>query len=88
MIKGTLKCGWDFCIDEKKLDDMEILDALSEAEENPLMFSKVCKKILGEKQREKLYDHLREETGNVPVEAVVEAVIEIINFSGEEGKNL
>ena len=66
---------------------MELLDAIVEADENPLAVSKVVKLLLGENQRRKLYDHLRTDKGNVPILAVSNAVAEIFRGSGQAVKN-
>ena len=87
MIRGKTSTGFDFEIDETKLDDMEFLDALSEVDENPLKFSKIVKIMLGEDQRKRLYDHLRNEDGRVPVDAANAAIIEIMEYSKDETKN-
>ena len=87
MIRGKTSTGFDFEIDEKRLDDMEFLDALSEVDENPLKFSKVVKIMLGEEQKKRLYDHLRADDGRVPVDAANAAIIEIMEYSKDETKN-
>ncbi len=87
MIRGKTSTGFEFEIDEIKLDDMEFLDALSEVDENPLKFSKVMKIMLGEEQRERLYDHLRTDDGRVPIDAANAAIIEIMEYSQGETKN-
>lgn len=88
MIQGKLENGFEFTIDEKILDDMELVDAMAEAEgENPLKFSTVILKVLGKEQRDRLYDILRNEDGRVPIEAVSDAITEILKSAGEDGKN-
>lgn len=87
MIRGKTSTGFEFEIDEMKLDDMEFLDALSEVDENPLKFSKIIKMMLGEEQRSRLYDHLRTEDGRVPVDAANAAIIEIMEYSKDDTKN-
>jgi len=86
MIRGKLESGFEYEVAEEVRDNMELLDAIVEAEENPLAVSKVVKLLLGENQRRKLYDHLRTDKGNVPILAVSEAVAEIFAGSGA-GKN-
>lgn len=86
MIQGKLKSGFEYQVDKDVLNDMELLDLIVEVDTNPLAISKVIKKLLGEDQRRKLYDHLRTEKGNVPVLAVSEAVAEIFK-SSKQGKN-
>lgn len=87
MLKGITKNGFEFELDESELDDMEFLETLAEAEENALAFPKICKMMLGEKQKKRLYDHLRNEKGKVPIEAVKDVIIEIMESSSEKTKN-
>ena len=87
MIKGKLNSGFEYEIAEESLDNMELLDAIVDADESPLAVTKVVRLLLGDDQRRKLYDHLRTEKGNVPVAAVSEAVAEIFRASGQEVKN-
>lgn len=86
MIQGKLKSGFEYKIEESALNNMELLDLIVEVDQNPLAISKVVKMLLGEEQRNNLYDHLRTEKGNVPVVAVSEAVAEIFQ-SSNQGKN-
>lgn len=87
MIEGKTKSGFVYAIDENNVDQ-EFLDALSEAEEgNPLKVSKALRLLLGEEQRKRLYDHLRNEKGKVPVQAVSEAFRDILANDGTGGKN-
>lgn len=87
MIRGKLESGFEYEIAEEVRDNMELLDAIVEADENPLAVSKVVKLLLGENQRRKLYDHLRTDKGNVPILAVSNAVAEIFRGSGQAVKN-
>ena len=86
MIQGKLASGFEYEIASDLLDNMELVDAIVEADENPLAVSRVVKLLLGEDQRRKLYDHLRTEKGNVPMLAVSEAVAEIFRGSGQQAK--
>lgn len=87
MKTGKTKSGFHFEIDEERCNDMEFLDALAEAEEDGLQFSKVCNILLGKEQKKKLYDHLRREDGRVPIEDMRDIIIEIMTISGDEVKN-
>ena len=85
---GTTQSGFSFSIPEENLDNMELLDALADLNENdPLQVSTVCRLLLGKDQRRLLYDHLRTPEGNVPIQAVTEAIGEIFNACGDAGKN-
>lgn len=85
MITGTTPRGFDFEIDEATLDDMELLDALSESETNPLRISEVSLKVLGKEQRRRLYDNIRVEGGRVPIEDAMSEIMYIFN-SSPDGK--
>lgn len=87
MIECVTKTGFTCELDEKKMDNMELLDTLAEISENPLNVSKVVKLILSDDQRKALYDHLRTEDGCVPISAVSEAIVDIFNSTGQQGKN-
>ena len=88
MKKGQLSNGFKYEIDETKMDDMEFLDALAEArDEDPVSVSIVIKKLLGKEQRKAFYDHIREEDGRVPVQKTMEALNEMFDQMGDEGKN-
>ena len=87
MLKGKTESGFCFKINEADLDDMEFVEALAELEEDALKFPKVCDMLLGKEQKKKLYDHLRNENGKVPVNAVSNAIAEIMSVAGESTKN-
>ena len=87
MIKGKLKCGYEYEIEDHVLNNMELLDAVAEIEENPMALSSVTKMLFGTEKRKELYDKLRDPAnGTVPIMAVSEAVAEIFAGSGA-GKN-
>lgn len=84
--KGVTKSGFEYQINAELLNDMELLDAIAEMEDNPLNLSKVVRKVLGESQRKALYDHVRDESGKVTVDAVSEEFVEIL-CGTSQGKN-
>lgn len=86
MIKGTTTSGFDFQIEEHILDNMELLDTIVEADEDPALIPKIVNMILGKEDKKRLYDHLRTEHGNVPIMAVAAEIAEIFN-SSQKGKN-
>lgn len=88
MKKITLENGLTLELDEKVMDNMELVDTLAEAaDEDPLAVSRMVKLILGTEGRKKLYESLRAEDGRVPVAKVSDAVKEIFEAFGEKGKN-
>lgn len=86
-IKGKTKAGFEFEVDSNAGDNMEFLDALVEADENPAYFSKVVTILLGREQKKKLYDSVRDKNGVVHVEAVSNALVDIFDAMGNGVKN-
>lgn len=86
MIEGKTSSGFEFRVDEKVLDNMELVDAIAGVEESPIAVSKVIELLLGKEQRKALYASLRTEDGRVPVKAVSDALVEIFN-AGQPIKN-
>ncbi|MFR9269221.1 MAG: hypothetical protein ACLVMI_02615 [Clostridia bacterium] len=82
-MKGKTSTGFEFDIEDERLDDMELVDIMAEIDENPLLMPKLCKMLLGEEQKKRLYDHLRSEDGRVPIEATTNAIQEIFDSPGD-----
>ena len=87
MTKGTTKSGFEFEIDSNVLDNMELVDALAEASEDATQISKAIRMILGDEQRKKLYEHVRNEDGVVSVTAISDELLDMFDIIGEEAKN-
>lgn len=81
MLSGTTASGFAFSLQDDALDDMELLDGLTDLEKgNPAAISTVCMHLLGEEQRKALYEHLREENGRVRISAVSDELGEILKI--------
>lgn len=88
MKKGSTTDGFKWEVDENVLDDMELIDAMAASQgEDPTQISTVVMKIFGADQKKKLYDHVREKDGRVPISKVADIITEIINDIGDDGKN-
>lgn len=88
MVKCKTSTGFVVELDKNVMNNMELVDALAEAEnDNPVALSKACLLLLGKDNRQKLYDHLRQENGRVPVDAVGAALTDIFKAFGDAGKN-
>jgi len=90
MIKGKTASGFKFEIEPADINDMEFLERLGIAFESDLTkVPGIMTEILGADQRARLYDHLRDERGKVPIEKAMEAFQEILTIANEstEGKN-
>ncbi len=84
---GETKSGFHFELEDDALEDMELLDALSELGETPGGASKTVLALLGKKQRKALYDHLRDDKGKVRPAKVMEEISDIFEVLGQAGKN-
>ena len=91
MIKGKTESGFAFQIDEEARDDMELLDAILKLDAGEKQYmSEVVVRLLGEEQRDKLYDHCRGKSGRVlasKVLAEVNGIFEAIQNSDSDLKN-
>ena len=87
MVKGKTKSGFEFEVDEKRFDDMVLLEAFAEAENDQYKFPHVLKLFLGEEQKNALYEHLKTKKGNVPIAKTLNEFMEIMEIVGENSKN-
>lgn len=86
MTKGTLDNGFEFAIDENRIDDMRFLEDLAAMDENPLLMPKVIERMLGKEQKEALYKHLEKE-GRVSIGDFSAAVSEMFEKASDNLKN-
>ena len=87
MKKIKLDSGLVLEIRENVMDNMELLDDLVDLDEgNGYAISRVVGRILEKPEKKKLYDSLRTD-GVTPVSKVVEAMKEIFDKLGDNGKN-
>jgi hypothetical protein len=87
-LKGKTESGFDFEIDAKIADDYEMVEslvAIDKGEYGELIT--VIDKILGEEQRQRLKEHLRDENGKVSLKAMVKEMRDILSEAGEQTKN-
>lgn len=87
MLTGKTASGFKFKVDESVADDMELLEDIARADSDTTFFPKVLNKILGEEQKKALYDHLRDDSGRVPIKATIDEFTEIMNIASEKTKN-
>lgn len=88
MKEGKTKSGFAYSIDEEVMDNMELVEALAETrDEDPFAIARVTTIIFGKEQKKRLYDHLRNDKGRVPVAEVMNTIEEIFEAFGQQGKN-
>ena len=79
MISGTTRSGFTFEVPEDIANDMELFECLVDMDSGDVKaVVPVVRRVLGA-QKQALYNHLRNENGRVPIEAVAEEIIDIIN---------
>lgn len=88
MIKGKTTSGFKFEYDEEKMDDMEFIELAARAETNLYELPKVMEWVLGEEQKKRLYDHVRETKGRASLMDTQKEFEEITEAAGESLKNL
>lgn len=88
MVKGKTKSGFAYSIDEAVTNDMLFIESLAKADKGDLMaLSSILVTLLGEKQKEKLYEHVKDKDGHVPIDKTVAEVTDILSGAGETLKN-
>lgn len=87
MITGKTKSGFVYAIPEKRIHNMELLDALVEVERgSDAGLSDALNLLLGKDLKKKLYDLHRDEDGIVDGEAVANDFVQIL-LDYKAGKN-
>ncbi len=77
-LTGKTDSGFNYNISKERLNNYELVEALGELEDNPLIMGKVVTMILGKEQTKKLKDHLRTEEGFVPNDLMQAEITEIM----------
>ncbi len=86
MTEIVTSSGFRCEIDEARMNDMELLEALRKMDKgDTLAVVDVLDKVLCE-QKTALYDHVRAQNGTVPTEAVMQAITEIFDQLKGDGK--
>lgn len=77
MLKGTTKSGFRYEIATERLNNFELVEILSEVDENPLLLPKMLNLLLGERQSKNLKNYLRDEEGLVSTDKIRETIQDI-----------
>lgn len=77
-MKGKTRSGFSFNVNDNIGDDIELLEDLTKLDKGDVtVLPEVLERILGDKQKKKLYDHVRTEDGRVPLTAVSNELAQI-----------
>lgn len=83
MAKGTTKTGFEYEVSGALLNDAEFLETFGKVRKGDNMETfRLIEIALGKDQKEKLYDHVRDEEGHVPLDALTDEVSEIFTALG------
>jgi len=78
-VTGTTKTGFPFEIDKDVFDDWDTMDIVRRIHGgDSFAIFDLIPRILGQDQTEKLKEHVREESGRVPVSKMNEEVMDIM----------
>lgn len=78
MIKGVTNSGFAFELDDDVVDNYEMLDALVKVDRGETTYIvDVVDSLLGEEQKEKLMEHIRNEKGRVSASGMIKETFEI-----------
>ena len=87
MRKGKTKTGFEFELDDEVLDDYELLEVLHKVDQGEYGYvPEMVDRLLGEKQKEALKEHVRSTNGKVSAKAMMDEVA-LIFEANEELKN-
>lgn len=79
MIKGETTTGFKYEIPKDVLDDYELVEAVGEIDVSASAIPRVLTLLLGEEQKNKLKDHIRNEAGRVPMSAMNKEIMDILS---------
>ena len=88
-IEGTLSNGFKYEYDDKVFHSMRFLDTVADSQrpDHAYAFSDMVRMILGEEQREALYEYIEAKGGEVTVELMGDIIQEITGAANGEIKN-
>ena len=79
MVKGVTRSGFEFEVPEDVANDMELFEALCDLDAGDVLaVVPVCRKVFGDRKKA-LFEHLRTESGRVPVDKVTEEIKDVFD---------
>lgn len=86
-MKGKTTTGFEFEIEKEVLNDYELLERMVKADDGDTsLMVGIISDVLGEEQKERLKEHVRNEKGKVPIERMIQEFTEILK-NNQDGKN-
>lgn len=89
IVKGELSNGFKYEYDDRVFHNMRFLDAVADSQkpDKGYAFSDMVRLLLGEEQREALYQYIEAKGEEVTVELIGDIVQEITEAASDEVKN-
>lgn len=78
-IKGKTASGFEYKIEAKRLNDMELLEVFAELDTNPVALPRALEMLFGREEKKALYDHVRTKSGEVPIDSIEKELSEILS---------
>lgn len=79
--------GFEVDIQQDVLDDMELIEAIAEADSGSVTaVPRLVELLMGKENKKRLYDHIRQQEGKVRVTQVSACIKDIFEQLGEAGK--
>lgn len=78
-IKGKTASGFEYKIEVKRLDDMELMEVFAELDTNPVVLPRALEMLFGKEGKKALYDHVRTKDGKIPISAIEKEMSEILS---------
>lgn len=86
VLKGTTKSGFKFELDQERLNNYELLESISEIDEDPFAITKVLDLLLGKEEKNRLKEHIRNDEGIISVDEMTDEITEMFQ-SVDQTKN-
>lgn len=78
-IEGKTTTGFEYKIEVKRLNDMELLEVFAELDTNPVALPRALEMLFGKEGKKALYNHVRTESGEVPIDSIEKELSEILS---------
>lgn len=78
-IEGKTTTGFEYKIEVKRLNDMELLEVFAELDTNPVALPRALEMLFGAAGKKALYDHVRTKSGEVPIDSIEKELSEILS---------
>lgn len=78
-VKGKTTSGFEYKIEVKRIDDMELMEVFAEMDTDPVALTRALEMLFGKDGKKALYDHVRTKDGKVPITAIEKELSEILS---------